>query len=79
MKIFANKKAPLEGSKVQRVSKLPDNELLSWFNLNIMEVGAQFDQWRYHDSSLEELSMAMDSLNEIWAEIRARQSGRNNP
>ena len=78
MKIFGNKKESLEGSKVQRVSKLSDSELLSWFNLNIMEVGAQFDQWRYHDSSLEELGMAMDSLNEIWAEIRARQSGRNN-
>lgn len=77
MKVFGNKKAPLEGSKVARVSKLPDNELLSWFNLNIMEVGAQFDQWRYHGATLKELDMAMDSLNEIWAEIRARQSGRN--
>lgn len=78
MKIFGNKKEPLEGSKLARVSRMTDSELLSWFNLNIMEVGAQFDHWRYHDNPLKELDMAMESLTEVWAEIRARQSGRDN-
>lgn len=78
MKIFGNKKAPLEGSKVPRVSRMADSELLSWFNLNIMEVGIQFDNWRYRDNPLKELDMAMESLTEVWAEIKARQSGRDN-
>lgn len=76
MKLFGTKKAPLEGSKVPRVSKLSDSELMAWFNNLVMDVGTNFDMWRYHDAPIEELEMSVDSLTEIWTEIKARKRGR---
>lgn len=76
MKLFGNKRGPLEGSKIPRVSNLSDNELMSWFNNLIMDVGTNFDTWRYHDTPLEELEMSMDSLIEIWTELKVRRRGR---
>lgn len=79
MKFFGNKTESLTGSKVPRIAKMSDSELLSWFNNLIMEVGINFDQWRYHDAPLEELGTSVDLLTDIWTEIRARKSGRDNP
>lgn len=77
MKIFGTKKEPVAGSKIPRVSKMSDTELMSWFNSTVMNVGINFDMWRYHDAPLEELEMSVDSLTEIWNEIKARKNGRD--
>lgn len=78
MRVFGSKKESPAGSKIQRISKMSDTELMSWFNNCVMEVGINFDLWRYHDTPIDELEMAVDSLTEIWAEIRARKHGRDN-
>lgn len=78
MRVFGNKKEAPKGSTISRVSKMSDTELLSWFNNAIMEVGINFDSWRYHDTPIGELDMSVNSLSEIWTEIKARKHGRDN-
>lgn len=79
MKVFNKQKEPKSGSSIPRISKLTDQDLMSWFDAAIMGLGASFDSWRYHDGPIDEVKSVVDSIKEMWAEIEAREDGRNSP
>lgn len=77
MRLFNKPKEPKQGSSIPRISKLSNQDLMSWFDAAIMGLGASFDAWRYHDGPVDEVKSIVDSINEMWAEIEAREDGRS--
>lgn len=77
MKLFGNKKTKGTVSRIPRIAKLSDSELRSWFDSAVMNLGSHFDSWRYHDGPPGEIDTVLEALNELWAEIKEREDGRN--
>ena len=77
MKLFGNKKEPIRGSSIPRISKMSEYDLISWMDASIMHLGSAYDTWRDHDELPEEVDRCLEALNEVWAEIKARQNGRS--
>jgi hypothetical protein len=75
MKLFNKTKASVEGSTLPRISKMETQELVTWFNTQIMYLGSSFDSWRYHNEPEVYVSESLEALNEIWKEIVARKNG----
>lgn len=55
-----------------RVKKLDNQSLLSWMDSTLMNVGMAYDAWRFKDKPAEEVSQALDVLNDLWEEISNR-------
>ena len=75
MKLFNKTKESVRGSTLPRISKMETQELVTWFNTQIMYLGSAFDSWRYHDEPEAHVSESLEALNELWKEIVARKHG----
>ena len=75
MKLFGSKPVPKKESP-SRVSKLSNHDLAAWGNTTIMQLGAAYDAWQYHDGFAEEVRESLDALISIWSELEARQGDR---
>ena len=75
MKLFNKQKEEPTGSSIPRISKMDTQELVSWFNAQIMHLGNAFDEWRYHDSPGSYVDESIEALEELWKEIKLRKHG----
>lgn len=71
--MFKNKKST-KRVVPSRIEKLSDSELASWLDTTIMWAGKSFDQWRYHKGSASEVSLYINSLNDLWEESCRRNN-----
>lgn len=55
-----------------RVKKLDNQSLMSWMDSTLMNVGMAYDAWRFKNMPAEEVSQALDVLNDLWEEISNR-------
>ena len=62
---------PVLEKAAQRAMKLPNQELIEWFDLTTIEVGQAFDQWR-KGYPLEEVTLSVGVLGVLMEEIRSR-------
>jgi hypothetical protein len=56
----------------KRIKNLDRSSLLQWFDTSIMNLGASFDQWRYHGAPESEVTESLDALVAIWTELQQR-------
>ena len=56
-----------------RVKKLDNVSLMSWMDSTLMSVGKSYDDWRFKDYPIEDVSNALDVLNDLWEEISSRK------
>ena len=71
--MFKNKKTTKKEIP-SRIKYLSDSELTSWIDTTIMWTGKSFDQWRYHNGPDKEVSLYIDSLNNLWEELCRRNN-----
>jgi hypothetical protein len=62
--------APVSPNRLQKLST-PD--LISWADTEIMQVGAAFDRWRYHNGPYEDVTLHLNNLSSFWQEIVSRE------
>lgn len=55
-----------------RVKRLSDGELLDIMGTTIMQLGASFDSFRYHQAPQEFVDEAIDNVNLLWLEYKSR-------
>ncbi len=56
-----------------RVTKMSTKDLLDWMDLEIMQLGQAFDQWRFHNNGADEVSNRLDTLATMWDELSERE------
>jgi hypothetical protein len=56
----------------KRIMNLDRPSLIQWFDTSIMNLGASFDQWRYHGAPESEVTESLDALVAIWTELQQR-------
>ena len=56
-----------------RVKKLDNVSLMSWMDSTLMSFGKSYDDWRFKDYPIEDVSNALDVLNDLWEEISSRK------
>ena len=61
-----------EAPRPERIKKLPDAELRAWMNTCLMELGASYDMWAYHDGDAQEMTKILELVNNLWAELQSR-------
>lgn len=77
MKLFKNNKQEIAGSKLSRIKKLPDSELVTWLDVLVMDLGSRLDAWRFRDQPMGDVDSAIEVITEVWKEIKVRENGRN--
>lgn len=55
-----------------RVVGLPTPQLKEWLDVEIMNLGSTYDQWRYHGIGGEEFTSRLEALSMMWDEVRER-------
>jgi hypothetical protein len=55
-----------------RVKGLATDDLTRWADVSIMELGALFDQWRFHGGSLRDVHVTAETLVAILTEVDLR-------
>jgi hypothetical protein len=60
------------GSNIKRVARMTTPSLYEYADVLLMQCGAAFDQFRYHDGPVQEVDACISALSEVWAELRAR-------
>ena len=55
-----------------RVTNMSTPDLRDWMDLEIMNLGQAFDQWRYHNHGSDEVTLRLDSLATMWDELVER-------
>ena len=75
MRLFMRKEelSPTSEKRLARLASAEYPTLLSWFDNTIMGLGASFDQWRYHDAPIDEVTQHVDALQALLVEIRQRK------
>jgi hypothetical protein len=56
-----------------RVTNMSTTDLRGWMDLEIMNLGQAFDQWRYHNHGSDEVTTRLDSLSTMWDELVERK------
>lgn len=56
----------------KRIKNLDRSSLLQWFDTSIMNLGASYDQWRYHGAEPSDVDTSLTALTAIWAELQQR-------
>ena len=72
MGFFVKKTEPKEIKIPQRIRNLDRASLLQWFDTSIMNLGASYDQWRYHGAEPSDVDTSLTALTAIWAELQQR-------
>ena len=55
-----------------RVTKMGTSDLKDWLDLEIMNLGQAYDQWRHHSRGAEEVSSRLEILDALWDELSER-------
>jgi hypothetical protein len=56
-----------------RITKLTTSELKEWLDIEIMNLGQAYDQWRHHSRGADEVSTRLDMLAAMWDELSERE------
>jgi hypothetical protein len=74
VKFWRNAKPHNVGSfeRPQRITNMTTSQLKEWLDVEIMNLGASFDQWRYHDSEADTITERLETTSMIWDEIMER-------
>lgn len=67
-----------EPPKTGRIQRLTESELIQWVDNTILQLGYTFDQWRYHDLPLEDVSLHAATLNDLLKELLNRVVNQKN-
>jgi hypothetical protein len=51
---------------------LPTPQLKEWLDVEIMNLGSTYDQWRYHGIGGDEFTARLEALSMMWDEVRER-------
>jgi hypothetical protein len=52
---------------------LTTSELKEWLDIEIMNLGQAYDQWRHHARGADEVSTRLDVLAAMWDELSERE------
>lgn len=74
MKLFKKKTEPVNSPA--RVQRMPDSELLTWFDSSVMRLGRTFDDFRYRGTDLRFVTEVVDEINILWLEYTSRTEQR---
>ena len=55
-----------------RVKRLTDSEVIDLLSTCIMQLGASFDAYRYHQAPPSLVSEAVDNVQYLWLELQSR-------
>lgn len=62
---------------LDRIHKVPGNELQIWFEAALGGAGLAYDAWLDETAPEEEVQLALAALNAIWTEMAERGPGAN--
>lgn len=77
MRLFTKRETSETVAVPKRVQNLDRPSLLQWFDTSIMNLGASFDQWRFHGGPANEVDNALNALTVVWQELQTRVDGNN--
>lgn len=63
-----------KGSSIKRVSTMETVAIKGWFDTTLMGLGSSYDQWRYHNGPVSDITQHLDILNELWRELLQRDN-----
>lgn len=69
--VFKKKQEPTK-PRPDRIQRMDDQQLRSWLNACMMELGATYDKWTYHRGEPEEVTQVLDLVNDLWSELQSR-------
>lgn len=73
MKWFKKEQVSLREIPI-RVQRMSREELISWADTVIMQVGASFDAWRFHDKPpIQDVVLGAETLAAILTELQKRE------
>jgi len=55
-----------------RVTSMPTAQLKEWIDIEIMNLGATYDQWRFHGTGADEFESRLEALSVLWDEVLER-------
>ena len=55
-----------------RVTKMSTSDLKDWMDVEIVNLGQAYDQWRFHARGADEVSSRLDMLAAMWDELSER-------
>lgn len=67
------KQQKAERPRPTRIQKLDDASLRGWMNTSLMELGASFDLWSFHNGDPDEVTKILEIVNDLWAELQERK------
>ena len=56
----------------QRITSMTTSQLKEWIDVEIMNLGSMYDQWRFHGSGQEEVTDRLSALSTMWDEVTER-------
>jgi hypothetical protein len=55
-----------------RIKNMDDHQLRAWLNSCLMELGASYDNWAYHQADPAEFNKILVLVKDLWDEIQSR-------
>lgn len=66
------KETKTQPERPDRIKNLSDIELRGWLNACLMELGAAYDQWAFHNAPSGEFDKVLDLVRHLWNELQSR-------
>lgn len=61
-----------EQPRPKRIASMSDHEIRGWLNTCLMELGATYDQWAFHNASPAEFDKVLSLVKDLWDELQSR-------
>lgn len=71
------KETKQEQPRPDRIKNMEESQLRGWLNACLMELGATYDQWAYHQASPDEFDKVLKLVRDLWDEIQSRDLRKN--
>lgn len=77
MKIWNKSEKMVEKERPTRIKNMDEQQLRGWLNACLMELGATYDQWAYHQAPPEEFDKVLTLVKDLWDEVQSRKPREN--
>lgn len=77
MAFFKKNPKDTNGSNIKRVAKMTTPSLYEYADVLLMQCGAAFDRFRFHDGPPEDVDDYLNALSDVWLELKSRTNDRS--